>query len=207
MSPAGPSPPTSGAGAAQHGGRLNRIGVPALYLALEELTALEECRQLSTLMPPGLIVSYTVALATVVDFSHGYTADWDSLWQEMGCDWRRILINDRVEPPSWLLADLALEAGASGILFPSLANPRGVNLVVYTDAFISRHTAPTSLRDLSYGNEKRRMQNHDDVLIVRGDADLRCYWLAMEGQPFADVEPAEFGIERQKAQVRFLTWD
>ena len=59
MSPAGPSPPTSGAGAAQHGGRLNRIGVPALYLALEELTALEECRQLSTLMPPGLIVSYT----------------------------------------------------------------------------------------------------------------------------------------------------
>ncbi|SFI01715.1 RES family NAD+ phosphorylase [Modicisalibacter xianhensis] len=126
--------PTSGAGAAQHGGRLNRIGVSALYLALEELTALEEYRQLSTLMPPGLIVSYTVELATVVDFSQGYSADWDALWQEMSCDWRRLWFNERIEPPSWLLGDIALEAGASGILFPSAANPGGVNLVVYTDA-------------------------------------------------------------------------
>jgi len=126
--------PTSGAGAAQHGGRLNRIGASALYLALEELTAFEEYRQLSTLMPPGLIVSYTVELASVVDFSQGYSADWDSLWQEMSCDWRRLWFNDRVEPPSWLLGDLAIEAGASGILFPSMANPGGVNLVVYTDA-------------------------------------------------------------------------
>lgn len=126
--------PTSGAGAAQHGGRLNRIGVPALYLAMDELTALEEYRQLSTLMPPGLIVSYTVKLATVVDFSHGYSADWDTLWQEMSCDWRRLWFNERVEPPGWLLGDLALEAGASGILFPSAANPGGANLVVYTDA-------------------------------------------------------------------------
>ncbi|MCP1364550.1 RES domain-containing protein, partial [Halomonas sp. BBD48] len=45
--------PTSGAGSAQHGGRLNRIGVSALYLALDEQTALTEYRQLSTLMPPG----------------------------------------------------------------------------------------------------------------------------------------------------------
>ena len=126
--------PTSGAGAAQHGGRLNRVGIPALYLALEEATALKEYRQLSTLMPPGLIVSYVVSLTTVVDFRHGYSADWDSIWQEMNCDWRRLWFNQRVEPPSWLLGDLALEAGASGILFPSAVNPGGVNLVVYTDS-------------------------------------------------------------------------
>lgn len=125
--------PTSGAGAAQHGGRLNRIGVCALYLALDEPTALEEYRQLSSLMPPGLIVSYTVRLASVVDFSKGCSADWDALWQEMGCDWRRLWFNEHTEPPSWLLGDLALEAGASGILFPSMANPGGRNLVVYTD--------------------------------------------------------------------------
>lgn len=128
------SAPTSGAGAAQHGGRLNRIGVPALYLSLEPLTALEEYRQLSTLLSPGLFVSYTVQLETVVDFRKGYTTDWDSLWQEMSCDWRKLLFNDRVEPPSWLLADLALDAGASGILFPSTANPGGINLVAYTAA-------------------------------------------------------------------------
>lgn len=34
--------PTSGAGAAAYGGRANRIGVPALYLALDEHTALAE---------------------------------------------------------------------------------------------------------------------------------------------------------------------
>ncbi|MCG7602126.1 RES domain-containing protein [Halomonas sp. McH1-25] len=126
--------PTSGAGSAQHGGRLNRIGVSALYLALDEQTALTEYRQLSTLMPPGLIVSYIVELASVVDFRQGYSADWDSLWQEMSCDWRRQWFNERVEPPSWLLGDLAMEAGASGILFPSMAHRGGVNLVVYTDA-------------------------------------------------------------------------
>lgn len=49
----------------------------ALYLALEELTALEEYRQLSKLMSPELIVSNIVELATVIDFSHGYSADWD----------------------------------------------------------------------------------------------------------------------------------
>lgn len=51
------------------------------------------------------------------------------------------------------------------------------------------------------------MVNHDEVLIVRGDAELRCYWRAMEGQPFADVDPADFGIERRKAKVKFLSRD
>lgn len=50
---------------------------------MEGLTALEEYRQLSKLMPPQLIVSNTVELATVIDFSQGYSADWDALWQEM----------------------------------------------------------------------------------------------------------------------------
>lgn len=50
--------PTSGAGAAQHGGRANRPGVAALYLALDIETAVSEYRQLSTLLPPGTLVSY-----------------------------------------------------------------------------------------------------------------------------------------------------
>lgn len=126
--------PTSGAGAAEHGGRLNRPGLPALYLALDATTALEEYRQLSVLMPPGLIVSYDVRIRKVVDFSEGYTPSWDPLWLELTCDWRRLWFNHRIEPPSWLLADLALETGAAGILFPSMANPGGTNLVLYTEA-------------------------------------------------------------------------
>lgn len=63
--------PTSGAGAREHGGRLNRVGVDALYLSLEEQTALAEYKQLSALMPPGLIVSYTVSVTNIVDFRSG----------------------------------------------------------------------------------------------------------------------------------------
>ncbi|MBZ5876655.1 RES family NAD+ phosphorylase [Chromohalobacter israelensis] len=126
--------PTSGAGAGEHGGRLNRPGVPALYLALEEATALAEYKQLSSLMPPGLIVSYEVRIRHVVDFSRGYNEDWDEIWQELHCDWHRLWFNDHIEPPSWLLGDIALAAGSSGILFPSQANPAGTNLVIYPES-------------------------------------------------------------------------
>ncbi|MDI1339520.1 MAG: RES domain-containing protein [Burkholderiaceae bacterium] len=40
--------PTSGAGAGKHGGRANRPGVDALYLALETATAIREYQQVST---------------------------------------------------------------------------------------------------------------------------------------------------------------
>lgn len=125
--------PTSGAGAREHGGRLNRVGVDALYLSLEEQTALAEYKQLSALMPPGLIVSYTVSVTNIVDFRSGYNSKWDSLWQELHCDWRKYWFNQRIEPPSWLLGDMALEQGAKGILFPSLAHASGTNLVLYTE--------------------------------------------------------------------------
>ena len=40
-------------GAAQHGGRANRPGVPVLYMALEMDTAIREYQQISSLLPPG----------------------------------------------------------------------------------------------------------------------------------------------------------
>jgi RES domain-containing protein len=74
------SAPTSGAGAAEHGGRANRPGTPALYLALETETAIREYQQLSSLMPPGTLVSYTVRAAPIVDFRAGYNAErWSGL--------------------------------------------------------------------------------------------------------------------------------
>lgn len=105
---------TSGAGAAAHGGRANRPGVAALYLALESETAVREYQQLSPLMPPGTMVSYTVRLAPVVDFRAGYDSSrWSDLWEEFHCDWRELWFNQRVEPPSWVLADETLAAGAN----------------------------------------------------------------------------------------------
>ncbi len=41
--------PTSGAGAAEHGGRANRPGLAALYLSIEVETAIKEYHQVSSL--------------------------------------------------------------------------------------------------------------------------------------------------------------
>jgi RES domain-containing protein len=126
--------PASGAGAATHGGRANRPGISALYLALEPDTAVREYQQVSTLMPPGTLVSYTVRASAVVDFRGGYDAvAWSPLWEEFYCDWRDLWFNQRVEPPSWVLADEALAAGAKGVLFGSRIAPGGMNLVLYDE--------------------------------------------------------------------------
>jgi len=54
------SRPVSGAGAAIRGGRFNREGVEALYLSLEELTALREYQQTS-------LCSYTATLENLFE--------------------------------------------------------------------------------------------------------------------------------------------
>ena len=126
--------PTSGAGAAGHGGRANRPGIPALYVALEHDTAIREYQQLSPLMPPGTLVSYTVHVAPVVDFRGGYQSErWTELWEEFFCDWRGLWFNLHTEPPSWVLADEAIAAGAKGIAFASKIAAGGTNLVLFND--------------------------------------------------------------------------
>ena len=133
--------PTSGAGAATHGGRANRTGTSALYLALEPETAVREYQQLSPLMPPGTLVSYTVRVAPILDFRAGYdAARWSDLWEEFHCDWRELWFNQWVEPPSWVLADEAIAAGAKGILFVSKLAPSGLNLVIYNDMLTADDT-------------------------------------------------------------------
>ncbi|MEP6558010.1 MAG: RES domain-containing protein [Burkholderiales bacterium] len=122
----------SGAGAATHGGRANRPGTPALYLALDSQTAVREYQQLSPLMPPGTLVSYTVQIAPVLDFRAGYNPSrWPESWSGFNCDWRDLWFNQRTAPPSWLLAEEAMQDSAKGIVFASTLMPGGFNLVVY----------------------------------------------------------------------------
>ncbi|WP_456238732.1 RES domain-containing protein [Paraburkholderia elongata] len=96
------------------------------------------CRRIgtSTRLPPGTLVSYQVTVAPVVDFRQGFrSAVWAPLWEEFFCDWRQLWFNERIEPPSWVLGDEAIAAGAKGILFPSTIAAPGVNLVLYVDRF------------------------------------------------------------------------
>jgi RES domain-containing protein len=77
-----------------------------------------------------------VTVAPVVDFRQGFrSATWAPLWEEFFCDWRQLWFNEHIEPPSWVLGDEAIAAGAKGILFPSTMAAPGVNLVLYVDRF------------------------------------------------------------------------
>lgn len=125
--------PISGAGAGKHGGRANRPGVNAIYLSLELETALAEYRQTDALLQPALMVSYEISVGPVVDFRGGFASGWDPLWQDFYCDWRRMVFNEGIEPPSWVIGDQVLAAGAKGIVFRSVLTG-GANLVLYNDA-------------------------------------------------------------------------
>lgn len=137
------SRPLSGEGAAKQGGRFNRPGVAALYLSSDVATAQAEYQQESRLMPPAVVVTYEVTLANVADLSGGYRADaWGPEWEDWNCDWRALAFSDGIEPPSWVLGDMSLAAGARGILFASLkrAVPGAWNLVVFTVAIAAGDT-------------------------------------------------------------------
>lgn len=124
--------PTSGAGASKHGGRANRPGVEALYLSLEYVTAINEYQQTSSLLPPGTLVNYAVSAEPVIDFTQGFSkGEWDSIWEDFYCDWRTLWFDKRIEPPSWKIGDLVMASGAKGILFKSMLQPSGTNLVLF----------------------------------------------------------------------------
>lgn len=129
--------PTSGAGAAKYGGRVNRPGLSALYLALDVETAVKEYQQVSTLLPPGTLVSYQVTAQPIVDFRKGFDAGWDTLWEDFYCDWRELWFNQRIEPPSWIIGDEVIAAGAKGILFQSRVTAGGINLALYPETLLN----------------------------------------------------------------------
>ena len=135
--------PESGAGAAVKGGRFNRPGVEARYLAESAALALIEYQAESALLPPATVASYAVTVPQVIDFTGGYTAEqWPDIWNEAYCNWKELAFFDRVEPPSWVIGDLVRESGAAGLLYRS-ARARGnggICLVLYVE-FASSYSA------------------------------------------------------------------
>lgn len=132
ISPAFAAQPLSGQGAARQGGRFNRPGHEALYLSIDEATALAEYRQDNPWLPPGTICTFFVNGLRVADPSAGFdAAHWPALWADHAVDWRTEWFGHAVEPPTWYMADDVVAAGLDGILFPSQARAGATNLVVY----------------------------------------------------------------------------
>lgn len=131
--------PMSGAGAALKGGRFNREGIEALYLSLEELTALREYQQTSPFLPPCTICSYAAELRDLVDLRKLNQGNWDELWHDWREDWRYWKFEQHVEPPTWVLSDLVRDLGYTGIVFPSQVHAGGTNVMVFSDRLGDRN--------------------------------------------------------------------
>lgn len=128
--------PVSGEGAAITGGRFNPVGYAALYLSNDVETAIREAQQSLLIMPPKTICSYQVTIANVIDFSEGYTGQPQPIeWSMWDCNWRKIWNMEEQRPPSWELADDLISSGVGGLLFPSLRNKGGSNLVAFLGNF------------------------------------------------------------------------
>lgn len=127
--------PLSGMGAARRGGRFNRPGQEALYLALDEATALAEYKQDNPWLPPGTICTFFVQGLRVADLAAGFDPErWPPLWADFAVDWRAEWFGKAIEPPTWYMADDVVAAGWDGIAFPSQARGGGTNLVIYNSS-------------------------------------------------------------------------
>ncbi len=123
--------PTSGAGAAKRGGRFNRQGVEALYLAMTAEGAIHEILQgFAMKMEPCMLCSYDVDCDDIVDLSTEASRDAQKIdRKDLSGAWMGV-----VSPPSWGVADKLIKAGFAGILVPSFAvgaRTEWVNLVLW----------------------------------------------------------------------------
>lgn len=115
--------PTSGAGAAANGGRFNRIGQPALYLALTlEGMLLEMGHGFGHRFDPLTVCSYDVDVEDIVDLRTGRARAAEGIdMSALSCAWAYDRMQGRT-PPSWDVARRLIENGAAGILVPCFAN-------------------------------------------------------------------------------------
>lgn len=127
--------PVSGDGAAIHGGRFNPTHVPALYLALDPMTAVKEANLgFAQKFEPCVLCSYDIDCDHIVDLTtRAARMRSRVLAREIGCAWHAHLARGE-DPPSWAVARRLIAEGAAGILVPSYAPgamPNDKNLVLW----------------------------------------------------------------------------
>ena len=127
--------PLSGDGAAVHGGRFNPKGTPALYAALDPMTAIKEAAQgFARKFEPCVLCTYEVDCEDVADLRGERQRSAAGVGEEdMACPWFADEAAGR-EPASWRLARRLIADGAAGVLAPSFvrgATPGDVNLILW----------------------------------------------------------------------------
>jgi RES domain-containing protein len=127
--------PLSGEGGAVHGGRFNPKGTPALYVALDPMTAIKEAAQgFARKFEPCVLCTYEIDCEDVVDLRSEKTRRAARTSREdMACAWFADAAAGR-EPASWRLARSLIAEGAAGLIAPSFVAGTvvgDVNLVLW----------------------------------------------------------------------------
>lgn len=127
--------PLSGEGARRTGGRFNRVGRAALYLATEYDTAIAECTHgFARRMPPLTLCDYDVDVDPVADLTteRGRSELGVSL-DDLACPW--LALAEAGAPiPSRDIAERIGKDGFAGMQVPAFfpgAQPRHINLVLW----------------------------------------------------------------------------
>ncbi|MBV8441144.1 MAG: RES domain-containing protein [Hyphomicrobiales bacterium] len=115
--------PLSGDGAGVHGGRFNPKGNPALYVALDPMTAIKETAQgFARKLEPGVLCRYEIDCEDVIDLRTKARRKAEGVSEEgIARAWFADAAAGR-EPPSWRLARGLTGRGAAGLLAPSYVN-------------------------------------------------------------------------------------
>lgn len=122
--------PLSGDGAAQNGGRWNRKGMKALYLAADPMTAVSEYNQ-DFLFRPVTLAQYRLSEARIIDLTDHERLIELALTETVHTTaWRAWILEGR-EPPQWLVADRLVDAGWHGAWFPSATSAQGRAIVLW----------------------------------------------------------------------------
>ena len=126
--------PLSGEGARRHGGRFNRIGVPALYLSLSPLTAIREAFPVGRFQPVTLC-AYEIDAGPIFDAVNPQARKAHAVtdFELSAPGWRRGTLSS-VIPESQALADRLVAAGFVGMRvrsFAAAAEPDDLNLVFW----------------------------------------------------------------------------
>lgn len=128
-------------GARTRGGRFNRPGVSALYLALDADTAIAEYWQTD---PPGPLVLIPNALdaKNLLDIRTSVPTSFGADWKVWAGDWKSAREevdngNPAADCPSWRCGDDAVARRLTGIIYPSTKRSGGANVVLFTDNIVA----------------------------------------------------------------------